>query len=212
MKIVSLITARGGSKGVPLKNIIDINGKPLIWYSINASLNSNVSETWVSTEDLKIKTVSIECGAKVIDRPKELANDIIMPDASILHFAENIDFDLVVFIQPTSPMIKPEYINEGIDKIIKKGYDSTFAVVREHWLAAWDLNLNPIGWDINDRHRRQDKPDIYREIGMFYITKREYLLKSKLRYSGKIGPVEIPVKDSIDVNTMDDVDLLRELL
>ena len=145
MKIVSLITARGGSKSVPLKNIIDINGKPLIWYSINASLNSNVNETWVSTEDSKIKTVSIECGAKVIDRPKELADDIIMPDASILHFAENVDFDLVVFIQPTSPMIKPEYINEGIQKVIHKGYDSSFAVVQQLPLskpAYGQLNLS----------------------------------------------------------------------
>ncbi len=214
MKIVSLITARGGSKSVPLKNIIDINGKPLIWYSINASLNSNVNETWVSTEDSKIKTVSIECGAKVIDRPKELADDIIMPDASILHFAENVDFDLVVFIQPTSPMIKPEYINEGIQKVIHKGYDSSFAVVREHWTPTWIATKrpHPIGWDINNRPRRQDRSDIYREAGMFYVTKREHLLKSKLRYSGKIGPVEIPVKDGVDINTIEDIDLVRKLL
>ena len=70
MKVVSVITARGGSKGVPRKNIADINGKPLIWFSIDASLRSKVDETWVSTEDSEIKAISIECGASVIDRPK----------------------------------------------------------------------------------------------------------------------------------------------
>jgi len=120
MKIVSLITARGGSKGIPNKNIIDVNGKPLISYSISASLGSNVDETWVSTDSDKIKMVSVECGSKVIDRPKHLADDISMPDDSLLHFASKKDFDILVFIQPTSPMIKSQYINDGIE-MIKSG-------------------------------------------------------------------------------------------
>ena len=110
MKIVTVILARGGSKGIPRKNIIDINGRPLIWYSINASLNSNVSETWVSTDDDEIKLVSINCGAKVIDRPSELATDSIMGDDSLVHFANEKDFDVLVYIQPTSPLIKTKYI------------------------------------------------------------------------------------------------------
>ena len=109
MKIISVITARGGSKGVHRKNITDVNGNPLIWYSIKASLESNVDETWVSTEDSEIKDISIKCGAKVIDRPSELADDIIMPDASLIHAAESIDFDVMVFIQPCAALIKPKY-------------------------------------------------------------------------------------------------------
>ena len=112
MKIVSLITARGNSKGIPYKNIKDINGKPLISYSITESLKSDVNETWVSTEDKTIKNFSLGYGAKVIDRPKELADYISMPDDSLLHFANQNDFDVMVFIQPTSPMIKSKYINE----------------------------------------------------------------------------------------------------
>ena len=90
MKIISVITARGGSKGVPRKNIVDIKGKTLIWYAINASQNSNVNETWVSTEDKEIKQISKSFGANVIDRPKELADDIIMPDAALLHAQKSI--------------------------------------------------------------------------------------------------------------------------
>ena len=88
MKIVSLITARGGSKGIPLKNLVDVNGKPLIYYSINASLQSSVDETWVTTDSKEIADVSKKYEAKVLMRPDQLANDIIMPDDSLIHFLQ----------------------------------------------------------------------------------------------------------------------------
>tara|TARA_B100001248_G_C27353500_1_gene442572 strand:- start:249 stop:887 length:639 start_codon:yes stop_codon:yes gene_type:complete len=212
MKIISVITARGGSKGVPRKNIVNIKGKPLIGYSINASLNSRVNETWVSTEDHEIKKISINYGAKVIDRPKELADDIIMPDAALLHAAEKIEFDIIVFIQPCAVFIKPEIINSIIDKIVKEGYDSSFAVVRESWMPTWDLNVKPIGWKIEDRPRRQDKDEWYKEAGMVYATTRPNLLKSKLRYSGNIGVVEISLQDSFQIDNPQDLDLIRKIL
>jgi N-acylneuraminate cytidylyltransferase len=212
MKIVSLITARGGSKGIPYKNIKDINGKPLISYSITESLKSDVDETWVSTEDRTIKNYSLGYGARVIDRPKELADDISMPDDSLLHFTDQNDFDVLVFIQPTSPMIKSKYINEGI-KMIKSGkYDSVFTVTKEHWTPKWDGDVQPVDWDIHNRPRRQDKEDLYVENGMFYITKRDNLLTSKLRYSGRKGFVKIPLTDSFQVDTREDLDLIRKLI
>ena len=80
MKIKSLITARGNSKSIPNKNILDINNKPLIAYSIEASKGSDVIETWVSTDCKKIKDISLKYGAMVIERPKELATDLILND------------------------------------------------------------------------------------------------------------------------------------
>jgi len=212
MKIVSLITARGGSKGIPLKNIVDVNGKPLIWYSINASSNSKVSETWVSTDSEKIAILSKGYGAKSLNRPTHLADDIIMPDDSIVHFANCVDFDWVVFIQPTSPMIKSKYIDRGIEMIESGEYDSVFTATKEHWLPRWNKNVEPIDWDIYNRPRRQDKPELYTENGMFYITRRENLLTSKLRYSGKIGVVEIPLIDSFQVDTTEDLELIRKII
>jgi N-acylneuraminate cytidylyltransferase len=212
MKIISVITARGGSKGVHRKNIVDVNGNPLIWYSINASLESNVDETWVSTEDSEIKEISIKCGANVIDRPLELADDIIMPDASLIHAAENIDFDVMVFIQPCAALIKPTYINDGVNMVVNGGYDSSFAVVRESWMPLWDLNVNPIEWDTENRPRRQDKNEWYKEAGMFYVTTKANLLSSGLRYSGRIGVVEIPLHDSFQVDNYQDLDLIKKLL
>ena len=110
MIIKSLITARGGSKSVPKKNMVMLKGKPLIAYSILASLESKVSETWVSTDDEDIKAVSIEWGAKVIDRPKEFATDTILNEPSLIQFAHKEEFDLLVFIQPTCPFIKSKFI------------------------------------------------------------------------------------------------------
>ena len=95
MKTISLILARGGSKGIPNKNIIDLNGNPLLYYTTNASLNSNVNETWVSTDCDKIKKVAQIIGCKVIDRPKEISGDNSKSDEALVHFAENVDFDIV---------------------------------------------------------------------------------------------------------------------
>ena len=79
-------------------------------------------------------------------------------------------------------------------------------------MPIWDLNVNPIGWDINSRPRRQDKEEWFKEAGMFYITTRDHLLKSGLRYSGNIGVVEIPLQDSFQIDNQQDLDLIRKVL
>ena len=211
MKVVTVITARGGSKGIPLKNIIDVNGQPLIHYSINASLRSDVDETFVCTDHNKIRTVSIEQGAKVEMRPYSLCDDIIMPDPTLVYFAEKQEFDVLVFLQPTSPLIKPEYINAGIAHI-KSGKDSAFTVTEEHWIPRWSEDVKPVDWDIENRPRRQDKPKSFIENGMMYITTREQLLKSGLRYGGNIGFVHVPLYDSFQIDTLEDLELIRKLL
>ena len=211
-KISTVILARGGSKGIPDKNIADINGKPLIQYSIDASLNSNVNETWVSTDSKKISKVSQECGANVLDRPSELATDISQSDDSLIHFASKIDFDILVFIQPTSPLIKTEYINTGIDMMCSGKYNSVFTAHKEHWIPRWDNNIEPINWDVYKRPRRQDVQENYVENGMFYMTSRENLIISKLRYSGIKGIVETKLKDSFQVDVQEDLRLIEKLI
>ena len=188
MKTVTIIPARGGSKGIPQKNIIDVNGKPLIYYSMLASIKSEVGQdTYLCTDSEEI--MSSACMAlyhtakfgKYLKRPDELCDDIIMPEPTLVWFADKVEFDVLVFIQPTSPLIKPEYINTGI-KMMKTGnYDSVFTVTEEHWIPRWSEDVKPIDWDITSRPRRQDKPKSCIENGMMYITTREQLLKSGLR-------------------------------
>ena len=128
MKIVSVILARGGSKGIPNKNIILIKNKPLIQYSIQASLCSKVDETWVSTDSLSIKKIALDCGAQVLDRPSKLSTDTASSDDALLHFSQHVDFDILVFLQPTSPLILFNDINTGLDLIKQSQYDSLFSV------------------------------------------------------------------------------------
>ena len=210
MKILSVILARGGSKGIPSKNIVDLNGKPLISYTIEASLQSNVDETWVSTDSSEIASVSSTYGANVIDRPSEISTDTSQSEEALLHFTDNHDFDIMVFIQPTSPLLKSIDINKGLELMSR--YDSILSVTREHWIPKWSMDMNPIDWEIDNRPMRQDKEETFLENGAFYITKRKNLLQSKLRYSGKIGFVEMPLSRSFQIDTLDDLNLINTII
>ena len=118
----------------------------------------------------------------------------------------------MLFIQPTSPLITSEYINSGIDMMKSGKYDSVFTGYKREWDAVWDKNGKPIGWNIYKRPRRQDVEEQWIEDGMFYMTKREHLLASKLRYSGNMGIVKIHQKDSLEVDTLEDLDFIREII
>lgn len=210
MKVVSLILARCGSKGIPNKNIIHVNGNPLLYYTTNASLNSDVNETWVSTDCEDIKNVALNLGCKVIDRPTQISGDNSKSDEALVHFAENIDFDILVFIQPTSPLLKSSDINNALQKM--KNYDSVFSVTKEHWIPRWSETGEPIDWDINDRPMRQDVKETYIENGAFYVTTKKQLLNSQLRYGGNIGMIEMPLHRSFQIDTIDDLKLIGKLL
>ena len=212
MKIVSVILARGGSKGIPNKNIMLLKDKPLIQYSIDASLSSKVHETWVSTDSKAIKIVAQNCGAHILDRPQELASDTSSSEEALLHFSDNVDFDILVFLQPTSPMILSQDINKGLETLLDAKYDSLFSVYREHWIPRWSLHLEPKNWDIKHRPMRQDIDELFVENGAFYISTRKQLMSSKLRYGGKIGHIEMPLLRSFQIDTYDDVELIKKLL
>jgi CMP-N,N'-diacetyllegionaminic acid synthase len=212
MKIVSVILARGGSKGIPNKNIILIKNKPLIQYSIQASLCSQVDETWVSTDSLSIKKIALDCGAQVLDRPSKLSTDTASSDDALLHFSQHVDFDILVFLQPTSPLILFNDINAGLDLIKQSQYDSLFSVYKEHWIPRWSLNLEPYNWDTKKRPMRQEKEELLVENGAIYISTRAQLLSSKLRYGGKIGYIEMPLQRSFQIDTYDDMELIKKLL
>ena len=210
MKIKTIILARGGSKGIPDKNIVDINGKPLLSYSIKAALASKANDVWVSTDSEKIRYVATACGASVILRPDEISGDNTKSEEALLHFAMYQDFELLVFIQPTSPLITPEDIDAGIDMMV--GYDSVFSAYREHWIPRWNLDETPDGWNMDNRPMRQDMPEKWVENGAMYITTKKNLLSSKLRYSGKIGILEMPLHRSFQIDTPEDLELVRKLL
>lgn len=212
MKVVSVILARGGSKSIPKKNIINIKGKPMIYYTIKSSIESTSDETWVCTDDEEISNISKNNGAKVLIRPSSLATDTCSSEKALLFFSDNVNFDILVFIQPTSPLLKFIYLNEAISMVKNNEYDSVFSASLEHWIPRWTKDNTPINWDISRRPRRQDVEDCFIENGAFYVTKRESLLKSGLRYSGKIGKVIMPYSESFQVDSYDDLAIIEKLI
>tara|TARA_B100001057_G_C22789918_1_gene927184 strand:+ start:859 stop:1506 length:648 start_codon:yes stop_codon:yes gene_type:complete len=207
MKIVSLIPARKGSKGIKNKNLINLCGKPLIRYSIQASLKSKVNETYVSSDCSKILNISKKIGAKTIKRPIKLSTDTASSESVLLHFAENVDFDILVFIQCTAPLIESKDIDKGIKKM--KKYDSVLSVSETNQMF-WN-NRGPL-YNLHNRLRRQKSVKRYIETGSFFITTKKNLIKYKNRISGKIGFVEIPKHRSFDIDDHNDLKLVKAVI
>ena len=213
MKVVSVILARGGSKELPEKNIKDLCGRPLIYYSIKASVESESSETWVSTDCAIIKSTAEALGARVLDRPANISKDTSQSEEALIHFVQNVSCDILVFMQPTSPFVNKNYINKGISMM--RSYDSVFSVYKKHWIPEWrEANsvLSTLNWDIEHRPMRQSAPHKYIENGAFYITTCYSLIKSGLRYSGAIGCVEMLEEDSLQIDSQEDFDFAEKLM
>jgi CMP-N,N'-diacetyllegionaminic acid synthase len=208
--IKTVILARGGSKGIPQKNIVNLDNKPLIAYAIEVAKKSIANDVWVSTDCENIKNTAIRYGAKVIIRPDNISGDSSKSEEALIHFAQNQDFDILVFIQPTSPLIQADDLNKGLK--LMTNYDSVFSAYKEHWIPRWTLNNKPENWDIFNRPMRQDMPEKYVENGAFYITTKKALLESECRYSGKIGIVEMPISRSFQIDTYDDLELIEKLI
>ena len=210
MKIKTVILARGGSKGIPKKNIIDINGKPLIQYAIEAAQKSKANDVFISTNDEDIMSCARNAGAKVVIRPDSISGDTSKSEDALVHFCRIFAFDILVFIQPTSPLLLPEDINKGIEMMDK--YDSVFSAYKEHWIPRWTIEGKPDNWNPHDRPMRQQCKENWVENGALYITTKDSLLKNNLRYHGNTGIVEMPMYRSFQIDTYDDLQLISKLL
>jgi N-acylneuraminate cytidylyltransferase len=210
-KIISIIPARGGSKGIPKKNLIDLCGKPLLHYSLNACISSKyVTEAWVSSDCDEILSYAQSQGARALKRPDELCIDTASSELALLHFAKNVEFDIMIFVQATSPMISTEIIdnafsyylnNSNLDSLVSGYADSGF----------WWNDKTPL-FDPLNRPTRQAQGNLYKESGMFYILSRDLLLSSKCRYSGtaEIYPVDRIL--SLEVDSMEDLKLIEFIM
>jgi len=213
MKISALIPARGNSKRIKHKNLVQINSLPLIYYTIDAAKNSMVDSIWVSTDDNKIKEISLSFGANVIDRPEELAEDNTTTEEVIHHFFQKVSCDAIVLIQATSPMVLSEDINKGINTFLSGEYDSVFSACEPEDMLLWDKNNNtPINYDLYDRMNISKRMSILIETGAFYIFTRDCFLQNSCRLGGKIGYVLQDYWKSFEIDVMDDLKNIRKLM
>jgi len=209
--ILAIIPARGGSKRIPRKNIKILAGKPLISYTIKAAQKSKyLNRIVVSTEDREIASIARRYGAEVIMRPKSLAIDaastiaVLQHAVSYLEQTEKYFPDIIVILQPTSPLRNSGDIDSAICKLIDENGDSaeTFCLVKEHPASMFQIKKGR-AFPINKHDlakRAQDLPKLYRENGAVYAVRRDLLMKTGTVYGKKHIPVIMPAERSIDID------------
>ena len=223
MTVKAVIPARGGSKGIPQKNIQDVAGHPLIAYVIDAALKSEtLDEVWVSTDCPDIADISESYGAGVIERPAEISGDKDSSELALAHACEALgDFDILVFLQATSPLTLPEDIDEAVELVASEQFDSALSVCADHggWLCGgfhWSrANSESIGvpqYEIANRQMRQDIPPMYRENGAIYVTRPSSVMYSGCRISGNVGLHVMPRQRSFEVDYPEDLTELAAFL
>ncbi|MEN6554391.1 MAG: acylneuraminate cytidylyltransferase family protein [Methanobacterium sp.] len=226
MNIVAFIPARGGSKGIPKKNIRKLGGKPLIAWTIEQALKCKcLNKIIVSTDDHQISEISKQHGAEVpFLRPKEIAGDASPTIDAVIHaidFMENQNYtpEIVILLQPTSPLRSFQDIETALKIFIKhqKICNSVVSVSKYDHSPYWSLKmekgyLKPNFGEEYFKMRRQDIPHLYMPNGSIYISSTNDLRKFKGFFGDKILPYEMPKERSVDIDTMIDFKLAELIL
>ncbi len=216
-KIVAIIPARGGSKGIPRKNIRLFCGKPLLQYSVESALHAKLlDKVFVSTEDKEIAEIARYSGAEVIDRPEELAGDDISTFAVLRHAAETLDFpDVLVTLQPTSPLRTARHIDEAIS-LLDDDVETVVGVCAAHDYC-WRIENGYGKPDFDMRLPRQKMPKQYVENGSVYVTRRSVIthnddkLGMGISSIGKVRLYEMEEIHFIDMDSIFDFKLLESI-
>lgn len=215
MSNIAIITARGGSKRIPKKNIKEFCGKPIIAYSIEAALDSGIfDEVMVSTDSAEIADVAKEYGAKVpFLRSDENSNDYattadVIEEVIRIYQEEGRIFDTFACIYPTAPFITAEKIREAFQNMIESEADATLSVVRFSYppQRAFIIKNGFITYQYpeHEKSRSQDLEPIYHDCGQFYICDTKEFLSSKSLIQTKTAPYMIPEEEVQDIDTPSD--------
>lgn len=211
---LAIIPARGGSKRLPRKNVLDLNGKPLIVWSIEAALKSEyIDKVVVSSDDEEILTISKKYGAFVLQRPDDLANDKATTFDAIEHAIKNIQrYDYIVLLQPTSPLRNTQHVDKAIELLEFKNADAVVSVCEmDHsplWSNTLDDTLSMQGFLKDEvlNKRSQDLETYYRLNGAIYICRTDKLLQEKSFFlKDNIFAYLMDKKSSIDID--EEIDL-----
>lgn len=210
LEILVIIPARGGSKGIPRKNLRSLAGKPLIYYAIRNALSITKGNTdvYVSSEDDEILTMASKFGAKTIKRSEENAGDKVTLDPVIFEAyqgicaIENKKYDLVITLQPTSPLLKPQSLDEAIGRISSEPIDTFISGINDTHLTWLQKGLAFVP-NYEKRVNRQLLPQIFKETGGFFISKAEFI-KENNRFGQRIQIFPLSKKESIDIDDFED--------
>lgn len=214
--VIAIIPARGGSKGIPRKNLRPVAGKPLIYYAIQACLKSTkLDRVVVSTDDDEIALFAQRFGAEVLMRSKELADDITTLDPVILSAVKQAEneydeiYDITITVQPTSPLIVSGDIDTAIDSLEDK-VDTVLSVVDDRHLC-WGVENGNARPSYQERVNRQQLPANFKETGAVIACTRKQL-ETGSRIGKEVRLLEIPHDRSFDIDTFADLALCESLI
>ena len=220
--VIAIILARGGSKGIPGKNIVDFCGKPLIFWTIEQLQQAKgIHSIWVSSDSKKILSISQAHGVEIIHRPAEISGDSATSESGLLHALEIIEnkvgeVDIILAPQVTSPLREFQDIERGLSDFNDQKCDSMFSCsIAEDlyfWEKAKDGTLQSVNYDYKKRSRRQDIPKQYIENGSFYLFKPEVLKQHNNRFGGKIGMTQMEFWKMFEIDSMEDLKMCEALM
>lgn len=220
-QVVAIIPARGGSKGVPGKNLRRVGGRSLVERAVDACRAARLVHTvYVSTDDAEIAARAEAAGAKVIMRPVELASDTASSESALLHALDQLimvgdEPEVLVFVQCTSPFIAPDDLDRGIELIIHGHADSVFSGVATYdFLWRADGRFGVVTGQNHDpavRPRRQDREPDFRETGAFYVMSTAGFRAARHRFFGRTAVVQVPELSAVDIDHLHDLTLAGAL-
>ena len=216
-RVLAVVPARGGSKGIPRKNVRLMHGKPLIAYAIqNATACPAITDCVVSTDDVEIASVAKLYGSQVLFRNPELAKDAVTLDPVVydavlqMEQRNGVTYDVVVTLQPTSPLMTVNTLNQAMENFLFGTDDTVISVVNKPHLS-WSKKENQIIPNYKERLNRQQLPPNYLETGAFFITRRKFVVQNS-RLGKKIGVFEVSEQEAIDIDSVEDWVIAESIL
>jgi YrbI family 3-deoxy-D-manno-octulosonate 8-phosphate phosphatase len=218
-RVVAVVPARGGSQGVPLKNLEPVGGRPLVVRAVEACRASRlVSEVVVSTDHPSIAEAGRRAGARVIIRPATISGDTATSESAVLHAldemtADGLPAEIAVLVQCTSPFIDPADLDSAIAQVLADEADVVFSAVESHaflWTYR-EEGLGGVNHDPSFRQRRQDREPEYRETGAFYVMRADGLRRHNGRFFGRLAAQRVPEPHAVEIDTPGDLRLAQML-
>ncbi len=215
---VAVIPARGGSKGVPGKNVAPVGGVPLVARAVAAALRAGIADVRVSTDDARIAEAARAAGAQVIDRPADLAGDTATSEAALLHAldvlaAEGVEPEVLVFLQATSPFIESGPLSRAVQRVLDGAADSVLAAF-ETYAFLWRRSAGGatgVNHDASFRPRRQDREPHFQETGAFYVLRTAGFREARFRFFGRVAIEPVSADRAVEVDDAHELELARTL-
>ena len=217
---LAIIPARGGSKSIPKKNLIMLNNKPLIEYTLEVALKSkNINKVLVTSDDEEILKLS-KCYKEVIvvKRPSQLSKDDATTELCLIHALDEIEKKYsyraknIFVLEPTSPLRTVETINNAVHIFSKSNYESLISLVETKECLGKINQKNFTHLDKDQPRRRQERNSIYKECGTIYGTKKSIIEKYKSIFGKTVYPLIVPKIESFDINDFEDLKIVEYVM